>query len=58
MRILKLLFFLAVIISPFDVWSQNPPPADTLLDRLTGNWLLKGVMAGDRVEPMFPPNGF
>lgn len=50
MRALKLLFFFILITSPFKVWSQNTPPADTLLNRLTGKWLLKGDIAGGHVE--------
>ena len=50
MRILKLLFFLTVIISPLKVCSQNTPPIDTLLDHLSGNWVLKGIIAGGHVE--------
>jgi hypothetical protein len=50
MRIFKILFFLAVMAGPLKSWSQKPPPADTLLDRLMGNWLLKGIIAGKHVE--------
>ncbi|EHQ24714.1 hypothetical protein [Mucilaginibacter paludis] len=45
----KFLLFI-FIISPIRAWSQKTPPADTLLDRLTGEWLLKGVIAGKQVE--------
>lgn len=50
MRTLKILTFLTVIIVSQKVWSQSKPTTDTLLDGLTGKWLLKGVIAGSQTE--------
>ncbi len=50
MKILRSLAYLAFIIGPLGVWGQYKHPSDTLLDHMTGKWLLKGTIAGANIE--------
>lgn len=43
-KIILLLIF--IFISPIAVWSQQATQPDSLLNKLTGNWILKGTIAG------------
>ena len=44
------LIFIAISVSPFTLYAQNTPSSDTLLDHMTGKWLLKGVIGGANIE--------
>ena len=50
MKSLKLLITILLFFGPVAVSAQNSFPSDTLLDHLTGNWLLKGTIAGAKIE--------
>jgi len=36
----------SICMISFSALAQSPPPQDFLLDHLTGNWILKGTIAG------------
>ena len=50
MRIFKILIYTAFIVGPLNVSGQYKKSADTLLDHMTGKWLLKGIIAGANIE--------
>ena len=54
MKLLKISAALALSIAPIFALAQQPTPADTLLNRLTGKWLLKGVVAGKNIQHHIP----
>ena len=50
MKILKLITAIFLLCGPLGTFAQNTTPSDTLLDHLTGKWLLKGTIAGAKIE--------
>ncbi len=50
MKILRLVVAIAFVIGPISVFAQYKQSTDTLLDHMTGKWLLKGVIAGRNIE--------
>lgn len=50
MIIKRLLIFLAAIGLSFGLHAQHNLPSDTLLNHLTGKWLLNGFMSGKQVK--------
>ena len=50
MRFLKLLIGITFLAVPHCVFGQYVQSSDTLLDHMAGKWLLKGTIAGGRVE--------
>jgi len=50
MKWLRIFGCLAVLIVPILVAAQQPSAADTLLNRMTGKWILKGVIDGKNIQ--------
>jgi hypothetical protein len=50
MKKLKWLVSLIFVIGPLFVLGQQAPSSDTLLDHMTGKWLLRGIIAGNKIE--------
>jgi hypothetical protein len=46
MKILKILAIIITSIFPFAALAQQAAPADTLLNHLTGKWVLEGTIMG------------
>jgi hypothetical protein len=50
MKLLKLLAIIAGCAVPVAVSGQQAAPGDTLLNHLTGRWVLKGTIAGKNIQ--------
>jgi len=50
MKMIKILAAVVLVIVPMLVFAQQPAPADALLNRLTGKWILKGVIDGKNIQ--------
>jgi hypothetical protein len=50
MKLPRILAAIALVIAPIFGFAQQASPSDTLLNRLTGKWLLKGAIAGKNIQ--------
>ena len=49
MKTILVTFFLLVFLTPVTVIAQQTTSQDSLLDRLTGKWMLQGTIAGNEI---------
>lgn len=49
MKTILATIFLLVFLTPVTLIAQQTTSQDSLLDRLTGNWILQGTIAGNEI---------